>query len=242
MQTSKLKSLSVFFPCFNEEKNINFFVEEALATLPKIADKYEIIIVDDGSSDDTGKVADILAKKNNHIRAIHHKKNMGYGEALKSGFANSKYDWIFFTDGDLQFKISQLSKFVHYSDKYEVIIGYRKKRAEGFMRVVNAKLFKIYIDILFRLHVKDIDCAFKLFKADVIKKIELQSSGAFTSAELLYKLKKRHIAFKQIAVDHQERIYGNPTGNNPRVAIKAGLEALRLYLSIKFSFFRFYSK
>lgn len=236
IKMKKLSSLSAFFPCFNEEKNVGLFVEEAMAELPKVANKFEIIIINDGSFDSTGKVANELAKKNSIISVVHHSKNLGYGEALKSGFAKSKYEWIFFTDGDLQFKISQLGKLVEHTGKYDAVIGFRKNRADGLMRAFNAKLFKLYINILFRLHVKDIDCAFKLLKADVIKKIDLKSSGAFTSAEFLYKMKKSHVVFKQVPVDHQERIHGNPTGNNPKVAIKAGLEALRLYLSIKFSF------
>lgn len=237
-KSSKISSLSVFFPCFNEEPNVELFVEEALNILPNIAKKFEIIVVNDGSSDGTGKIATSLARKNPFIRAIHHKRNLGYGAALRSGFQAARYDWVFFTDGDLQFRLSQLKKLIPHTEKYDVIIGYRKKRAEGAFRALNARLFKLYIDILFRVHVRDIDCAFKLFKTDVIQSLDLTSSGAFISAEFLYKLKKKHELFKQIPVDHHERQYGSPTGNNPKVIIKAGLEALRLYVSMKISFLK----
>jgi len=141
---------------------------------------------------------------------------------------------VFFTDGDLQFELIQLSSFIKYTEKYQAIIGYRKKRAEGSLRAFNAKLFKMYVDILFRLHVRDIDCAFKLFKADTIKSLDLFSEGAFISAEFLYRMKKKNIKFKQLPVNHKLRLHGSPTGNNINVVIRAGFEALKLYFMMKF--------
>jgi glycosyltransferase involved in cell wall biosynthesis len=164
---------------------------------------------------------------------VNHKKNKGYGAALKSGFKAAKYDWVFFTDGDLQFKLEQIKRLVTHTSTNDIIIGYRQKRAEGAFRAFNARLFKLYIDLLFRLNVRDIDCAFKLMKTDVIKSIHLESGGAFTSAEFLYKLKKQGYAFKQVGVTHLKRRFGKPTGSNLQVIIRAGFEALRLYLTIK---------
>jgi glycosyltransferase involved in cell wall biosynthesis len=204
-----------------------------LTELPKLAQKFEIIIVNDGSRDGSGAVADAVARQDDRIRVVHHETNQGYGAALRSGFAAARYDWVFFTDGDLQFRIDQLAKFLQYTDDFSVIIGYRHRRADGGIRVLNAKLFKLYIDLLFRLHVKDIDCAFKLLKRSVLETVHLESTGAFTSSELLYKLKKHGVRFKQLAVDHLPRQFGNPTGNHPRVIVKAGLEALRLYVRMK---------
>jgi hypothetical protein len=114
-----------------------------------------------------------------------------------------------------------------------VVIGYRQKRAEGKLRAFNAWLFKLYIDILFRVGVRDIDCAFKLIRSTTIKSIHLESTGAFTSAEFLYKLKKKGEKFYQLPVRHSKRRYGSPTGNKFKVIVKAGLEALSLYLKIK---------
>ncbi len=234
MDKLKLNSLSVFFPCFNESSNIPIFVQKTADFLPKICKKYEIIIVNDGSSDDTIDVVKNLQKNYPYLKLVNHKKNLGYGEALKTGFKHSLYDWIFFTDGDLQFDITQLENFIQHTDEYSVIIGYRTNRADGALRSLNAKLFKIYIDLLFRVHVKDIDCAFKLLKAETIKSINLVSSGAFTTSEFLYKLKKKGQKFKQLPVKHQQRLYGNPTGAKLKVIIKGVWEAFRLYLQIKF--------
>lgn len=235
---TKLASLSVFFPCYNEARNIRPTIEKALEVIPELARKFELIIVDDGSQDQTAAVAQKLAEQHPEVKVVSHPKNMGYGAALKTGIASSRYDWIFFTDGDQQFDLHELASFIPFTDGYKVIIGYRTNRAEGFARARNAYLFKLFIDILFRLHVKDIDCAFKLINRTVLEDILIESSGAFTSAEMLYKLKKHGVTFKQLPVTHHPRKWGTPTGNNPRVIIRAGYEALKLYSKIKLSSLR----
>lgn len=230
---AKLPSLSVFFPAFNEAKNLPELIKQAYEVLPQLAKKYEVIVVNDGSVDNTQSVVNKLAKNLPHLRLVNHDKNRGYGAALRTGFESAVSEWVFFSDADLQFDLHELKSFIPFTDKYKVIIGYRTTRADGKGRHLNAWLFKFFIDTLFRLHVKDIDCAFKLFKNSELKKIALTSSGAFTSSELLYKLKKERLAFKQLPVSHYQRKYGNPTGANFKVIVKAGLEALRLYTSIK---------
>ncbi len=233
-KNKKLSSLSIFFPCFNEAKSIPILIKQADAVANKLAKKYEILVIDDGSQDDTVKVVNNLRSKYANLKLVQHENNKGYGAALQSGFKASQYKWIFFTDGDLQFDISELESFIPFVDDYHVIIGYRRKRAEGTIRAFNARLFKLYIDLLFRVHVKDIDCAFKLFKAETIKSIELFSQGAFISSEFLYKLKKQGVEFKQLPVHHYPRQHGQPTGANLKVIIKGVTDALRLYLKMKF--------
>lgn len=230
----KLKSLSVFFPVYNEEANLELLIEKADRVVSTLANRYELLIINDGSTDDSLKIVRQLAHKYPHLKVISHPQNKGYGEALKTGIKNSHYEWIFWTDGDLQFDLAELANFIKVTDYYQAILGYRKKRAEGLSRSLNANLFKLYIDLLFRLHVKDIDCAFKLIAAKPLKTLELTSGSAFTSAEILYRLKKQNIKFKEIAVQHYPRLYGHPTGANLKVIIKACYEALTTYLNIKF--------
>lgn len=229
----KLESLSVFFPCFNEEKNIKPLVGDFLKILPQCAKKFEILIINDGSTDNTRKIAEKVAANHKEISVINHPKNIGYGAAIQSGISHSQYDWLFFTDGDRQFDISQLTDFIPHTKDFEAIIGYRKKRADGQMRVINARLFKMYVDIIFRLHVKDIDCAFKLLKTKRVQKFSYISSGAMISTEILYRLKKQHLPFKQLPVTHLPRKYGQPTGNNLKVVIRAGIETIKLYYYLK---------
>ena len=229
----QLESLSLFFPTFNEEQNIQSQLNHALEVAPSVAKLYELIVIDDGSTDQTAAIVQKMMVNHPQIKLISHPKNRGYGAALKSGFKAAQCSWIFFTDADLQFDLTELGEFIPFTAQYQAILGYRRTRAEGKGRVFNAKLFKLFIDLLFRVHVKDIDCAFKLFDARLIHAIELESNGAFISAELLYKLKKQGTTFKQIPVTHHPRLRGNPTGANIKVIIKAGLEAIKLYLKIK---------
>lgn len=233
----KLSSLSVFFPCFNEEKNVPLFLEQALEIIPKVAKKFEIIVINDGSSDNTKRIAREWSKHDSRIKVFSHKNNQGYGASLQTGFRASQMDWVFFTDGDLQFDLHQIKLLVEHARSFDAVIGFRKNRAEGFGRSRNAYLYKVFVDLLFRLHVKDIDCAFKLLKKSAVDKVDLESKGAFISAELLYKLKKQQVAFKQIGVDHYPRKFGKPTGSNISVIIKACLDALKLYLHMKFNLF-----
>jgi glycosyltransferase involved in cell wall biosynthesis len=227
-------SISAFIPCFNEIGNLETMVQELLAVLSNLTAQYELIIINDGSRDGTGDLADTLAKSNEHLKVIHHPKNLGYGYTLRSGFAAARYDWTFFTDADRQFNVAELNRFIPFTKTYQVIIGYRKTRAEGGMRTLNARLYHLFIDLLFRVHVKDIDCAFKLIRSDLIKQITFTSTGALISAELLYKLKKKHLQFKQLPVNHYPRRFGKSTGANPKVILKAGYEAVKLYLHLKF--------
>ena len=229
----KLTSLTAFFPCYNEVANVPLFVAEALKVLPKFAQKFEIIVVDDGSKDGTSAVAKALSRQHPEVRVVSHRRNRGYGAAVRSGIAAAKMDWVFFTDGDLQFRLHELRSFVTAAQTEKVMIGYRKYRADGGVRAFNASLFKLYINLLFRLHVRDIDCAFKLFKTSLVKSVKLESNGAFLSSELLYKLKKKGVHFTQLPVNHLPRKFGKPTGNNPNVVIKAFFDALHLYLHLK---------
>lgn len=225
----KLSSLSVFLPTYNEEQNIAHVIEQIHAFLPKVASTFEILVINDGSTDRTKKIVTELQKNISSLKLISHGENRGYGSALKTGFKNSQHEWIFFTDSDNQFDIHELSLFVPFTKEYSVIIGHRKKRAEGPRRALFAYCFKLFIDVLFRLHVKDIDCAFKLLKRSAIIDLKLQSNGAFTTTEFLYLLKKKGLPFKQIPVTHFDRKFGNPSGNNVKVIIKAFQEAFKVF-------------
>ncbi|OGV96809.1 hypothetical protein A2W24_03155 [Microgenomates group bacterium RBG_16_45_19] len=233
MAPTPLASISAFFPCFNEEQNVTAMVAALTTVLPQVAQRYQIIIIDDGSQDQTGRLADELALQDRHLKVIHHPTNLGYGSSLRSGFAAADYAWTFLTDGDRQFDVTELKKFIPYTKDFDIIIGYRLKRAEGSFRTLNARLFKLFIDLLFRVHVRDIDCAFKLLRTNQVKPLPFISTGAMISSELLYRLKKRGLKFKQLPVHHFPRAWGSPTGNSFKVILKAGLEAVNLYLSIK---------
>jgi len=225
----KVKELSVFFPAYNEEKSIKTTVEKAIAILEKIAEEWEIIVVNDGSTDKTGEIVEKLIKQNSHIRMITHTPNRGYGAALKSGLYNSKYPWIAYTDADGQFDFNEISKFIEKQQetKADLVIGYYLKRQVPIYRIIGSKVWELAVFLLFGLKVKDIDCGFKLIRKEVIDKIpRLQAErGPFITSELLIKAQKAGFKIAEVGVSHYPRKAGKSTGADLKVVI-GGLKDL----------------
>jgi len=217
----KLKELSVFFPCYNEAANMPALMSQALEIIPRVAERYEIIIVNDGSSDSTSVIAHYYATKYPFIKVID-QPNQGYGGALNTGFKTAQYEWVFFTDADLQFDLTELIAFVaNVTEGTDLLIGYRKNRAEGFVRHFLALGMKVWNAIFlgFPLFIKDIDCAFKLIRRDVIQEVgELTSRGNLVTSEFLLKAYRCGYTFHQLGVTHYKRVAGISTcGGLPSV-------------------------
>jgi glycosyltransferase involved in cell wall biosynthesis len=223
--SARVPHLSYFFPAHNEEANLEGLVIEALETLPLIADAFEIIAVNDGSKDRTREIADRLAAEHpGVVRAIHHERNRGYGGALRSGFEASRFDLLCFTDGDRQFRIADLARLtarMAEPDRPDVVAGYRIKRADPFIRIAYARTYKLANRIFFGLRVRDVDCACKLFSRASLEGVNVESGGAFFSAELLIKLRARGRRIAEVGVPHYPRTAGSPTGAKPSVVFRA---------------------
>lgn len=229
----RLPSLTIFFPFYNEEENIERVARAALEVAPQFADEYEIILVNDGSVDRTGPIADELAEKEPMIRAEHNRPNIGYGGALRKGFSEAKMEYIFFCDGDGQFDIKELGKLVELLDTCDVAVGYRAKRADTMIRNFNAWGWRCLIRLFFGLRVRDIDCAFKLIPRKLFDEIELKSDGAMISAELLAKAKYKGYRIAETPVSHYPRTAGDSTGANLKVILKAFRELFKLRKDIR---------
>lgn len=234
----KVKELSVFFPAYNEEANIKATVTKATKILPKIAKKWEIIVVNDGSTDKTGEIVKELIKKEPRIKMITHTPNRGYGSTIKSGVYNAQYELIAFTDADGQFDFSEITKFLETQKKTDadLVIGYYLKRAEPFYRILISKiLWELPVFLLFGLRVRDIDCGFKLFRKEVINRISRLEAerGPFISTELLVKAKKEGFKISQVGVHHYPREAGQATGITLKVALSGYLDLLRFYRKLK---------
>lgn len=225
----KINSLSLFFPAFNEAGNIKRTIERALPVLKEIAKEFEIIVVDDGSVDGTETVVKELMKKEQRIKLVRHQKNLGYGAALISGFKNAKYELIAYNDGDGQFDFSEIKKFLEKIKSCDLIIGFRKKRADPPLRLILQFFLKIWALGFFGLKFKDIDCGFKLIKKEALEKIwPLKSQGAMISTEILYKAKKVGLKVGEVPVSHYPRKVGKQTGGNLRIILKAVKETIDL--------------
>jgi len=229
----EIKELSVFFPAFNEEKNIKKTVLSAKNVLESIAEKWEIIVVDDGSRDKTKDVVEELAKGDERIKVVVHSVNKGYGSALKTGFEKAKYEWVTFVDSDGQFDFSEIKKFLHYKDTTDLILGYRLKRADSFFRRLFTWGWGLFPKLLFGLKVKDYSCGFKMIRKRVFESVQpLVGEEKVTQIELLVKAKKKGFRFAEVGVNHYPRKKGKATGANLSVVIKSVLDLLKLWRKI----------
>jgi glycosyltransferase involved in cell wall biosynthesis len=229
----KVSSLSVFFPCYNEEANVENMVRKAQKILPELAEKWEIIPVNDGSRDKTGEIIDRLAKEDPNVHPVQHEKNKGYGGAVISGYNAAKCDYVFFTDGDLQFDLRELTLLIEKLDEGDLILGYRKNRRDAWHRKLNAFLWGSLVKFLFGFQVRDVDCAFKLIKRRVIDKVQLSAGGAMVSTELLARANKAGFRFVEVGVTHYPRVAGTQTGAKLSVILRAFRELFKLYGKIK---------
>lgn len=229
----KLPELSIFFPFWNEEKNVKYVVESAIPVAKELANQWEILIIDDGSKDKTLSIGQELAKKYKNVKVITHTPNRGYGAALKEGFSNAKYKYIVFTDGDRQFDFSEVKRLIEALPGSDIVIGFRKKRRDDFTRHLLMNLLKIWDYIFFRFYFKDIDCGFKLFKKEAIEQITpLRSEGAMITTEILAKATRKKLKIKEVEVNHYPRKFGNQTGANFAVVVRAILESFILWFDI----------
>jgi len=233
-------SLSVVIPAYNEAENIGRVIANAVDYLSDRQMQYEIIVVNDGSIDATKAIVMKLASQNSRIRLINHPHNLGYGSALRSGFDQALHEYIFLTDGDGQFAISDLDSFLPYIQNShhhsQVVIGYRAKRADVFVRSLNAWLYHIFIQWVLGIKVRDIDCAFKLFPRSIYQAVRpIKSDGALFSAEFLVKLQQlQNIApIIELPVQHFPRKFGVATGANIKVILKMFWECWQLKQSCR---------
>jgi len=231
-----IHELSVFFPAYNEEANIERTVSMAKKVLEEVAETWEILIINDGSKDRTGEIARQLAKKEPRIRVITHSPNRGYGASLKSGLYSSRYPWICFTDSDGQFDFSEVNKLIETQKKTgaDLVVGYYLKRQVPLYRKLNTFLWEFIVTALFGLRIKDIDCGFKLISKKVVAGVpKLESErGAFISSEFLIKANKLGFKIVEIPVHHYPATRKG-TGANLNVIIKSFVDLFKLWKKLR---------
>lgn len=231
-----IDQLSVFLPVYNEEGLIKDVVVSVKEVLQKVARECELIIVNDGSTDSTGKIVESLAGADRRIRVISHRTNEGYAGALKSGFYGARYNWIAFIDSDGQFDFSEITSFIAKQRETgaDAVIGYYKKRKVSFVKILTSKLWEFSVFILCGLKVRDIDCGFKMISKKVIDTIpKLESNSAFLSSELLIKAKNSGFKIVEIPVTHFPRVKGKATGRRLKVIVKSFADLFRLWKKIR---------
>lgn len=208
-QTRLPLSISVFFPCYNDSESIKKMVEDALLVVRKFTNDYEVIVVDDGSKDNSRKILLELAKKHRKLKLIFHEKNKGYGGALQSGFKAATKDLVFYTDGDGQYNVGELSLLLGLmSDDVDFVNGIKMSRHDPTYRIFMGNLYSFINRWLFWLPIYDVDCDFRLIRQKILKKIELKVSNGAVCVELVKKAQRVGAHFRQVSVHHYERRYG----------------------------------
>ena len=221
-------SLSVFFPCYNEEANVEPLARKTMAVLEPLVHDWELILVNDGSRDKTAEIIDRLGAENPRIRPVHHAKNGGYGAALQTGFRSATRDYVFFTDGDGQFDIREIDMMLVRRNEADILCGYRKHRQDKWIRKANAACWGWLVKRMLRFRCRDVDGAFKLFRREIFDRIEMKSTGAMISAEILARATHAGYTMIDIPVTHLPRTAGTQTGAKFRVILKAFKELVKL--------------
>jgi glycosyltransferase involved in cell wall biosynthesis len=226
---ARLAGISVFLPSHDEEANVERVVNGYLRELPLIADDYEVIVVNDGSRDRTGEIADRMAAADPHVRVVHHPVNRGYGGAVISGIRAARMPYVLLSDGDGQFDPAEVARLAAFVPEYDVVVGHRARRADHLIRKLNGAAWTALVRVLLGVSTRDIDCGFKLFKRELLDGMELKARGAMISTELMARLAGMGARVREVEVTHLPRLAGEQSGANFKVVARAFKELFTLY-------------
>lgn len=225
----KSRSLSVVLPAYNDAYTIGGVVSSVIANIKPFVNSLEIIIVEDGSSDDTAEVCKALVEKYPNVKVISHSCNLGYGFTLRDGFDNAKNELVFYTDGDNQFDLRDLRRALEVLEQFsmDAVLGFRQPRSDGMCRFLVSKIYNLLFRAFFFTFVRDVNCSFKLIKKEVIRKLNLSSTSAFIDAEIVWKLKKNGFKFKEVPISHFANKYRCSHFINPKLTLEMLNEMFR---------------
>ena len=203
------QGVSVFFPAYNDEASIAALVADALEVLPRLTEDFEVIVVNDGSTDGTARVLEGLARAEPRLRVVRHGVNRGYGGALRTGFASAAKELVFYTDGDGQYDVRELARlWPLLAEGVDIVNGYKLQRADGWQRKALGALYNGLAHLLFNIPIRDVDCDFRLMRRRAVEQVELVSSSGSICVELVHKLHRRGFVFAEAAVRHRPRLHG----------------------------------
>ncbi len=227
-RASPIRGISAVLPARNEQGNLAHVVETTLEALSDAAPSFEVIIVDDGSTDATRRIADELASTHAAVRVIHHARSQGYGSAWRSGINNATMQYTLFVDADRQFNPIELERLIQWDDRYDLVLGYRLRRNDPFYRRFLGVWFKLIVRLLFGVKTRDVNCGFKLMRTSMLKGFTLESRGALISTEIVYRAKQAGAEIREVGVHHFPRRSGKASATNLRAAVRAVAEIARL--------------
>ncbi len=226
-------TLSIFFPCYNDAGTIASMVALADAAAQRIGASYEIIVIDDGSTDHSREILRALEPKYPHLRLVFHESNRGYGGALRSGFAAARGEWVFYTDGDYQYDVSELALLWEKAGpQVDTVNGYKIKRHDPVYRVWIGLLYQYFIQLVFALKIRDVDCDFRLIRRSALDRFELKEETGCICVELVKKLQESGARFEEVGVKHMFRAYGHSQFFNVRRIVRTLWKLWRLWIKL----------
>lgn len=238
-----VSSISAFFPCYNDAESMPDLVAKVDAALASLGVEYEIIVVDDGSSDNSVAVVNGLCETYPHLRLVQHKVNRGYGGALRTGFNESRYEWVFYTDGDGQYDPSEVSLLVdHAGDDVDWVQGYKMGRGDPWYRIVVGRAYHHWVKFWFRIPVRDIDCDFRLIRRSLLERVVLTSSTGTICAEMMFRFRQAGARVAQVPVHHYARQHGSSQFFRFGRVARSLFDLLRLWIRVTFVERRAYPK
>jgi glycosyltransferase involved in cell wall biosynthesis len=224
------RGLSVFFPAYNDSGTIASLVITALRTARRLTPDFEVIIVNDGSADNTAEIADELARTYHEVRVVHHERNRGYGGALRSGFAASTRDLVFYTDGDAQYDPTEMEALWEaLGDDVDLVNGYKISRSDPLHRVLIGRAYHHTVKLLFGLRVRDVDCDFRLMRRRIFERVSLQKNSGVICLEMMKKIQDAGFRIAEVPVHHYHRAYGRSQFFNFRRLFRTALDVFRLW-------------
>jgi len=230
---SRAPGLSMFFPAYNDAGTIGSLVIQAQEAIRQLTPDFEVIVVNDGSRDQTGRIADELARTYPNVRVIHHAGNKGYGGALRSGFAAATKDLIAYTDGDAQYDPSEIATlWARLDADADMVTGYKISRSDPFHRIVIGRIYHYIVKLLFALKVRDVDCDFRLMRREVFDRVKLDRDSGVICLELMRKVQDAGFRVVEVPVHHYHRTHGRSQFFNVRRIFRTGIDVMKLWIEL----------
>lgn len=234
MDLGSKNGISVFFPAYNDGGTIASMVLSAILVLQSLTDDYEVIVVNDGSSDYTREILDELERRYQAVRIVHHEKNRGYGGALRTGFSEASKEFIFYTDGDAQYDVRDLpALWNEMDDGVDMVQGYKMGRSDPLHRVIIGRVYHWMANLAFGLHLKDVDCDFRLMRRSIFDKVHLKSDSGVICVEMMKKIKDGGFQINEVPVHHYHRAYGQSQFFNFRRILRVGRDLFKLWWELR---------
>ena len=221
--------VSLFFPVYRDEATVERVARKALRVLDELASDHEVIIVDDGSPDRAGQIADQFAATHPKVRVIHHETNLGYGQALRSGFAAARHEWICFTDGDDEYEVDDLRKLLRLRDRYDLVITFRYAKRYGGWRIFVSYVYNKVLRLLFETRYRDVSSGLKLVKREVVEELELVSTSPFIGAEIAIKTMLKGFRVGEVGIQTFPREFGKGSSTSVRNILATLRDMLHVY-------------